>query len=237
MELYLRSLKLGETPVVAGAVNDTDVMNTPPDLLHAADILELRVDMFDTLTRDRVEEVFRAVRERVDTPVIATIRDTAEGGRKEISGRASLYRAVVPLSDAVDVEVRNADLLKEVKEWCAASRKLLIGSYHNFTATPDDPSLDEIVFRGKELGADIVKIAAMPNDREDVTRLMLYTLRNREKGLITMSMGDIGLPSRIFSPLFGSLITYGYIGMPSAPGQLSVAELMSILRSLKLRQA
>lgn len=236
MELYLCSLKLGEFPLVAGAVNDTDVTTAHQDLLHAADILELRVDMFDIIDPDHVEEVFRKVRGRVNKPLIATIRDVAEGGRKEIPDRASLYRAVVPLSDAVDVEVRNAGLLKEVKEWCVASRKLLIGSYHDFTATPEDSLLDEIVIRGKELGADIVKIAAMPKDREEVTRLMLYTLRNRGKGLITMSMGDVGLPSRIFSPLFGSLITYGYIGMPSAPGQLSAAELLYILRKLKLRQ-
>ncbi|MBZ0158324.1 MAG: type I 3-dehydroquinate dehydratase [Alphaproteobacteria bacterium] len=236
MELYLCSIKLGEIPLVAGAVNDTDVLTVSPDLLHTADILELRVDMFDILTPEHVEEVFRTVRGRVNKPVIATIRDVAEGGQKEIPDRALLYRSVVPLSDAVDVEVRNADLMKEVKEWCVTHRKILIGSYHNFTATPDDSALDEIVVRGKEQGADIVKIAAMPGDREEVTRLLLYTLRNRDKMLITMSMGDIGLPSRIFGPLFGSLVTYGYIGKPSAPGQLSASELLYILRRLKLRQ-
>jgi 3-dehydroquinate dehydratase-1 len=80
-----------------------------------------------------------------------------------------------------------------------------------------------------------VKIAVMAEDREDLIRLLTFTLRHRDEGIITMSMGDRGLPSRVFTPLFGSLITYGYVSHPSSPGQLSVSELMYIFRRLKIR--
>jgi 3-dehydroquinate dehydratase-1 len=48
-------------------------------------------------------------------------------------------------------------------------------------------------------------------------------------------MGEKGLPSRIFTPLLGSPITFGYINTASAPGQLSVQEMMSIFKKLKMR--
>ncbi|MBI3592233.1 MAG: type I 3-dehydroquinate dehydratase [Nitrospirae bacterium] len=53
--------------------------------------------------------------------------------------------------------------------------------------------------------------------------------------MITIAMGEKGLPSRVFSPICGSLITYGYVNHPSAPGQLSASELMYIFRRLKVR--
>ena len=66
-------------------------------------------------------------------------------------------------------------------------------------------------------------------------RFIDFALRNRDKGLITISMGEKGLPSRIFTPLLGSPITFGYINTASAPGQLSVQEMMSIFKKLKMR--
>ena len=38
-------------------------------------------------------------------------------------------------------------------------------------------------------------------------------------------MGPHGVASRVFFPLFGSLLTYGFVGQAGAPGQLSLADL------------
>lgn len=235
MDLYVRNLKLGEIPLISGVLTDRDVFTVKDDLLDSVDMIELRVDMFDELSHEHIKKVFEMVRDKIKKPVVATIRDVREGGQKQIEDRLSLYKIVTPLSDLVDVEIISEDILIEIKKVCTAYKKLLIGSYHNFESTPDDKHLEDIVAKGKRLGADIVKIALMANDREDLIRLMTFTLRHRDKNLITMSMGDKGLPSRVLSPLLGSLITYGYINTPSAPGQLSAAELMKIFRRLKIR--
>lgn len=235
MDLYLSHLKLGEVPLIAGVLVDIDVFTIDAESLAPADVIELRIDMFDDVSPDNVERVFRTARERLRKPIVATVRDPREGGQREIADRPGLYNIVIPLSDAIDVEINAEDTLLAAKSFLRNHKTLLIGSYHNFVETPDDTFLEGILSKGTHLGVDIIKIAAMAHTRQDLTTLLLFTHKHKDKGLITMSMGDAGLPSRIFSPLFGSLLTYGYINRPSAPGQLSVSELMQIFRQLKVR--
>lgn len=235
MELFVRDYRLGEFPLIAGILTDRDFLSVDDDTMNAVDIIELRVDMFGLVEPGHVKDVFKEVRSKYNKPIIATVRDTREGGEREVPDRLDIYRSIIPLSDLVDVEIQFDELFTQVKKLCSTFRKLLIGSYHNFDATPDDISLDEIAAQGKGLGADIVKIAVRAAGREDLLRLIDFALRNRDKALITISMGEKGLPSRIFTPLLGSPITFGYINTASAPGQLSVQEMMSIFRKLKMR--
>lgn len=233
MERYIGTLPLGTMPLIAGALTDSDVLNLDSEAVKPADILELRVDMFDILSPEHIETIFKKARDKFRKPLLATVRTVREGGQKEIKDRGALYRIVLPLSDAADVEIYSDEAFATVRALCTTYKKPLIGSYHNFEHTPDDCFLDEVVSKGK--GADIVKIAATAKEQEDMVRLALFTFRHRERGMITMSMGDRGLPSRVFNPIFGSLITYGYVTRPTAPGQLSISELLDILRRLKLR--
>ena len=236
MDIFICDMKLGEKPLIAGILTDTDVPRLSSEYLNAADLVELRVDMFSTLDLDHIAGVFKTVRDRFRKPIIATVRDVKEGGKAEISDRLSIYRAVIPLSDVVDVELQSKDIFPDIRRLCTEHNKVLIGSYHNFKTTPNGDFIDTIVLDGKDAGADIVKVATMAASGDDLVRLMLLNLRHKDKGLITISMGHDGLPSRIFNPLFGSLITYGYINHPSAPGQISVSELMYIFRRLRMRQ-
>lgn len=233
--MFVRDFKLGEFPLIAGILTDRDYSSVDNSDMYPIDIIELRVDMFASADPGHVKNVFKEVRERFNKPVIATVRDVREGGEKDIPDRLDLYRSIIPLADMVDVEIYSGDLLAQVKKLCSTFRKILIGSYHNFDATPEDSFLDEIVQKGADLGADIVKISVKANNREDLIRFIGYALHNREKGLITISMGEKGLPSRIFTPLLGSPVTYGYINTASAPGQLSASETLSIFKKLKMR--
>ncbi len=235
MNLYIGKYKLGDVPLIAGVLTDSDVSGLGTEHLDSADIIELRVDMFDSFAPKHVEQVFRTAREKFGKPIIATVRDSKEGGRKEIQDRPAMYRLVIPLADAVDVEIFAADVIKQAKDLCRANGRLLIGSYHNFESTPADDFLEQLIATGRRNGADVVKIAVTAKDEDDFTRLMLLTLRHKSQGVITIAMGDKGLPSRVFSPLFGSLITYGSINKPSAPGQLSTVEVMDTFRKLKIR--
>ena len=50
-----------------------------------------------------------------------------------------------------------------------------------------------------------------------------------EKPLVSMAMGSIGSISRISRENFGSGITFGTVGAASAPGQIDVEELRTVL--------
>ena len=229
------NLTLGNAPAIAGVLTDRDVLSLGAGDVEGADLLELRVDMFDNVDAGHVTSVFRSAAEKFRKPLLATVRAVEEGGQKDIPARLSLYSAVLPLADAADVEIASSDLLTSVAKLYHNLGRVLIGSYHNFTTSPGDAFLEEIVRQGKALGADIVKIALTAGNRDDTARLMSFTYRHRETPVITMSMGDAGLPSRVLSPILGSLVTYGYIRQPSAPGQLSVTELLDLFQRLKVR--
>ena len=84
--------------------------------------------------------------------------------------------------------------------------------------------------------ADIVKIALMPQNAEDVLCLLEQTNAFHEKypnqPLITMSMGKLGVISRISGEVFGSCVTFGAGKVSSAPGQIPMLKLQEILDTI-----
>jgi 3-dehydroquinate dehydratase-1 len=235
MKRHLGPHRIGEKPLIAGVLTDFDVVSVSPDRLAPVDVIELRVDMFNSLDPGHIADIFTRARELFRKPLLATVRHISEGGQRSIDDRLGIYRVVAPLSEAVDVEIFSEETMRSVHTLVADTPTVLIGSYHNFEATPDEDFLERVIGKGRQLGADIVKVAVMARSREDVVRLLLLAARHREQGIIALSMGDEGLVSRVVGPLFGSLLTYGYISQPSAPGQMSAAELSDILGRLKIR--
>ncbi len=237
MELYICNIKFGEIPFIVGTLTDTDVITINRDMLHTADFIELRIDMFSESSIDHIVNIFKTIKQKAKKPLIATVRDIREGGQKEIPERLSIFKAVLPFSEIIDVEILSEDIITNIKKDCLEQKKILIGSYHNFESTPEEGYLEDILSKGKSLGADIVKIAVTANNRDDLINILTFTQKNKDRGIITICMGEIGLPSRVISPIFGSLMTYGYFLTPSAPGQLSVSELLYIMRRLKIRRS
>jgi 3-dehydroquinate dehydratase I len=235
MEIFIRDFRVGDFPLITGILTDRDYMHVEKELLNAVDILELRVDMFATTAPANVKNTFIKVRELFNKPVIATVRDRNEGGEKAVPNRLDIYRTIIPLSDVTDIEINSDALFKDVRKLCSTFKKVLIGSYHNFDETPGADTLEKIVKKGFDSGADLVKIALKANSRSDLLDLLSFALQKRSSRLIIISMGDKGLPSRILAPVIGSPISYGYINTPSAPGQFSVVDMLSMFRKLKLR--
>ncbi|MBF0329296.1 MAG: type I 3-dehydroquinate dehydratase [Nitrospirae bacterium] len=234
-ELYIHSTKkIGDFPLIAGSLTDNDVITLENATVGAADILELRIDMFEDVAVKHVKNIFCKAVDKYKKPIIATIRSVAEGGRQEIADRLSIFSNIINLADIVDVEISSPELFKDLRHLCDTHEKIVLGSYHNFEYTPDNSFLEDIFQKGKSLGADLVKIAVTGKSRQDMFRLTEFTLKHRDDGIVSISMGDIGLPSRICSPLCGSLITYGYVSQPTAPGQISISELVYIFRRLKV---
>ena len=85
----------------------------------------------------------------------------------------------------------------------------------------------------QELGADIPKIAVMPQNKRDVLTLLLateeMTREYADRPIITMSMAGTGVISRLCGEVFGSALTFGAAKKASAPGQMEVHDLETVL--------
>ena len=85
----------------------------------------------------------------------------------------------------------------------------------------------------QDLGADIPKIAVMPQNRKDVLTLLAATEEMSgtyaDRPIITMSMAGTGVISRLCGEVFGSALTFGAAKKASAPGQMGVNDLNTVL--------
>ncbi len=129
----------------------------------------------------------------------------------------------MPLVQGVDIELGCA-LLSEVVALARRLGKTVIVSEHDFEKTPSDASLRSIVDRAKAGGADLVKIATLARSAGDARRLLRF-VRSCAFPIAAFAMGEEGAFSRVLACENGSLLTYGYISKPVAPGQLPAVEL------------
>jgi 3-dehydroquinate dehydratase-1 len=200
------------------------------------DLLEWRIDDYQKVTAVTdclaVLEELRTV--IADIPLIFTCRIDREGGLQKIpqEKRLELINAAMASGkvDIVDIELCNEkDFIETVRKKAAVNGVKLILSHHNFSATPTAEFIYTTLVKAQEMGADIAKLAAMPNDYADVLTLMSATNKARnevvEVPMVTISMGPQGKITRLAGGLFGSDITFAVGTESSAPGQLPINEL------------
>ena len=225
--IKIGNTRLGKGPAIAVTVTDSESFRVLRGAKRrGASLFEIRIDRFRRLDENWLQQKIRTVR-RAGLPLIATIRSRQEGGRRQISDpqRFQIFKRVLPWIDAVDLELSSSRLKKVLIPLARRRRKRVILSYHNFKSTPSNRVLTGLIRRGKRQGADIVKIAVTPRNPADVARLLLLTRRHRDQNLITIAMGRRGRVSRILGPVFGSLLTYSFLGRQQAPGQVSLPAL------------
>lgn len=84
------------------------------------------------------------------------------------------------------------------------------------------------------MGADIPKMAVMPQTKKDVLTLLSATEEMAsdyaDRPIITMSMAGLGSISRIACEAFGSCLTFGSGAQASAPGQIGAEKLHQALQ-------
>ena len=136
--------------------------------------------------------------------------------------------------DAVDVEIFSGDdVVRANVENIHLAGKLVVGSNHDFFKTPDKDELVRRMVKMQEMGADLPKIAVMPQNKADVLTLLAATEEMSrvyaDRPIITMSMAGDGVISRLCGEVFGSSMTFGAVGQASAPGQIPVNQLLDVL--------
>jgi len=209
---------------------------------YAPDLLEWRADYVLGLMPDHVAGLLAELRPIIgETPLIFTYRSPQEGGRApaDLALRLQIILAALasPHADIVDLELSSGtDAVRAVRQEAGKQGKKLLLSWHNFVATPAESFISRKFLEARQLGADIAKVAVMPNSHRDVLALLNATLTARQEmpdmPLISMSMGPLGVVSRVFGGNFGIDVTFAQGLAASAPGQIPVRDLRSIWRLL-----
>ncbi len=207
------------------------------------DLVELRIDHFQEVENlEAVKELTKEIRNILkDTPILFTFRSFKEGGEKEISNEyyktLNIEISKTGLVDLIDIELFTGDeIVNEMVEKIHENNIKIVMSNHDFHRTPEKDEIVKRLCRMQDLKSDIPKIAVMPNTTADVLTLLSATEEMKKNHhstpVITMSMGGLGVISRISGETFGSALTFGAVKKASAPGQVPVEELYTILNIL-----
>jgi len=164
-------------------------------------------------------------------PWILTVRDPQEGGRGGLSLREREARFLSMLEGAamVDVELRSLRGLRRVVAEAGRAGVRVIGSFHDFRATPKALRLREVVARGEDAGVDVIKVAALAEGPSDISRL-LEVFELTSLPVAVMGMGPLGFASRLLFAECGSVLNYGWLDRPNVAGQWSALALKQMLR-------
>lgn len=208
-----------------------------------ADLVEWRADFFGELSDPETSmEMLRLLSDTIgQIPIIFTIRTCEEGGNCRINTKdyvnLCLAAARTGAADLIDVQVFGDE--EEKRSLVSAIHQTgcrVIASFHDFEKTDSREALLERFHEMDRTGADILKMAVMPKEFDDVAAIMQATAQMRErytqKPLISMAMGSKGFISRISGENFGSCITFGTVGNASAPGQFPVEDLRIMMEAL-----
>jgi len=245
--VVVRNLTIGTgkpkviVPIV-GATREEIVAKAESFSAYEIDMVEWRVDFYeDVFEEEKLLETLKQLRAALgETPLLFTFRTKNEGGEKAITPEEYLkINTAVAKSgnaDVIDVEIFMGDeIVKANIDAIHAENVLVVGSNHDFFKTPNQADIVSRLTKMDEMGADIPKIAVMPQNRQDVLVLFAATAEANDKierPLITMSMSPVGGVTRICGEVFGSSMTFGMVGKASAPGQIPVERLQEALNIL-----
>lgn len=199
-----------------------DVIKVAEDCIEkGADVLEFRIDALDNPNFKDIQEII----EEINFPMIATNRISSEGGsfKGTEEERIDILLKCAPLVDCVDIELQSDDkYIKQIHDTGVTT----IVSYHDFHKTPEINEIMYIVEKEQKLG-DIAKVAFMPNDLDDTLKIL--AILSHCENTIAISMSDLGSYTRVMASKFDSPITFAAGTDVTAPGQIDIETMKSLL--------
>ena len=193
-----------------------------------ADIIEWRADF---LPKEAILQVAPAIFEKfAGRELLFTLRTRAEGGEIDLDS-AEYVQIIKDVAQLYQPEYIDFEYFghKDVFEQMLDFPNLVL-SYHNFQETPDN--MMEILSELTSLTPKVVKVSVMAHTEQDVLDLMNFTrgfkTLNPEQEYVTISMGKVGKVSRITSDVTGSSWSFASLDAASAPGQISLSNMVKI---------
>jgi len=213
-------------PKICCVIRNADIAGII-EACNLADLFEVRIDLIGGGWTDMIGHLKR--------PWIACNRSIQEGGQwsGDETGRiAELYRALELGAAIIDIETGLQGLGESIGRIKKKARCMV--SFHNWKETPSLEVLAAVVQQQISSGADICKVVTTARSFEDNIILLQLFKRFPRIKLVAFAMGNMGVTSRILSPLAGGYFTYASLfeGGESAPGQPTVQQLNNIYRML-----
>lgn len=205
----------------------------------SVDIIEWRVDAFsEYLNFNEVREILHTVAPVLQEKVfLYTFRTKLQGGFGDVTAEQldDIHDIAVEsgVVDLLDLEFF-AEEFPVIKILRLQEKGIkIVASHHDFEETPEREVMKMLLERMCAGNADIVKIAVMPQNEEDVLRLLSVTnefgKENPDTPIISMSMGKLGMISRLCGETFGSCVTFAANKETSAPGQMKMDNVIEII--------
>lgn len=210
---------------------------------YKPDCIELRIDYFEDVSDiDQVIHLLKDIKNLIgDILLLFTFRTKHEGGNKIISSSyyIQLCNSVCESGyiDLIDIEAYWEDgILNHMIQIAHRYHVFVIASNHDFLHTPkEDEILKRLIYMDLQ-GADIPKIAVMPQSERDVITLISSSIKYYELGykkpIITISMGKKGTITRLIGECMASSMTFASVGDASAPGQIPIEEVQYITKAI-----
>lgn len=208
----------------------------------SADMIEWRVDAFEAFADcNAVREILEDIAPMLgDKIFLYTFRSKPQGGESAIDAATleNLHELAIESGcvDLIDLEYFEEEKPQRKIRQLQKAGIHVITSHHDFHETPKQEIMKMLLEQMCQGGADIVKLAVMPQNTEDVLNLLAVTAafheENPDTPVITMSMGKLGSVSRLCGETFGSCVTFGAHEKPSAPGQYEMNQLLGILNAI-----
>ncbi len=247
MLLEIKGRKIGKgRPLVCVSVTERRAEAVLEELAYLsksdADMIEWRLDCFEGVCDcNAIRAVLSAAAPLLKEKIfLYTFRSREQGGAAELADEAvedvHQLAAEAGCVDFVDLEYfREKHPARKIQRLRNGGVRV-IASHHDFLETPKPEVMHLLLERMRAGGADVVKLAVMPQSAADVLELLKVTAEFRENypqtPIITMSMGALGSISRICGETFGSCVTFGAHRRASAPGQYELGRLCGILDAI-----
>jgi 3-dehydroquinate dehydratase-1 len=199
----------------------------------AADAVEVRADalLADGASADEIETALRKRKQ----PVLLTLRIPAEGGQRpwKIAERRELYLRLLPLVEAIDLELVTADTMRPVIDEAQRLKKTLVLSAHAIAKPATEKDFARWTAQFEPRPKTILKIAARIQSWHDLQHLAALLVNHREWPIAAMGLGPYASQSRSVLTALGSRLVYGYLDKPAAPGQPSASDVRQMVKAVR----
>lgn len=197
------------------------------DVEDAADLIEVWLDKIKALDESKIQKIIQATKK----PLIVNLKTKKEKGMSRLGDkkRVELLKAAAAAGAAfVDLALDTPVALVRDLQKNLDKAKLIL-SFHDFTKMPKIERIRKLAEKAAKLKADVFKLVGTAKSFEDCSPVfqISWELAKKQKGFLTIAMGEFGEPTRVITPLIGGLGMFAplEISKASAAGQLTAAEL------------
>lgn len=204
------------------------------------------VENFEEKSQKILDTLFAAKKEAGNIPFLINVKDEVEKGKFSGNDEQKIFLLLESAkrgAEYIDIDFafepkllaqlkKNTEKIHSPNPLKKGAKTQLILSAHFFDGTPTFPALKNRVQRMQNSGADIVKIATMPESPKDLITILRFAENMKRKNIpfIAMSMAQIGKISRLLVPLLGGEMMFAPLtkSEASAPGQICRDELLEL---------